>query len=85
MTTDTMTPAQKAWATRKANAASQTKAVREGTATTNGFSPTKKAAGWQGASVCGWCMTGDHKSCKVSTSWYEQTWVCTCTCPKAGK
>jgi hypothetical protein len=85
MTTQTMSPAQKAWATRKANWANEAKAVREGKATIDGFAPTKKSASFQPFTACGWCMTGDCAKCRVSMSYYETTWSCSCTCPKKGK
>jgi hypothetical protein len=29
---------------------------------------------------CGWCLTGDHKDCKPSITYFDKTWVCTCEC-----
>jgi len=31
---------------------------------------------------CGFCMTGHHYRCAVSTTWYGQTWLCQCDCRK---
>lgn len=82
---ETMSPAKKAWATRKAKWAAEAAAIREGTATIDGFKPTKKPAGFIPSSKCGWCMTGDCASCKPSSSWYDNQWFCSCPCPKKGK
>jgi hypothetical protein len=34
--------------------------------------------------ICGYCMTGHHASCKPSITYYDRTWVCTCSCEKVG-
>lgn len=39
-----------------------------------------------GTTVCGWCLTGDHKNHKPSITYYDQKWECPCTdCAKEAK
>ena len=28
--------------------------------------------------ICGWCITGDHKKCKPTGSYEDKTWTCEC-------
>lgn len=36
------------------------------------------ARGSNGTTKCGWCMTGEHESCKPEVKYYEKIWYCTC-------
>lgn len=40
----------------------------------------------KGTSTCGWCMTGNHASCKPKLEYYDKVWYCECnTCKQKVK
>ena len=34
-----------------------------------------------GSTTCGWCMTGNHDSCRPEIKYFDKVWYCECkTC-----
>lgn len=32
--------------------------------------------------VCGWCNSNSHESCKHELAYYDKLWICSCDCNK---